>query len=111
MLTTKIHQIVMSNNGIKCADIAKQLDIAINTASGILSMLKLRNLITNDNRQWYVTTETPIVNNIKLRLLDINRNGIDMAWNEGYLSGLADHDIIYEQEFEILLEWIKTIYQ
>lgn len=109
MLTTKVRQIVMDNNGIKCDDITKALNASYKSISGILSALKLRGFVINTDGLWHAISETPAVKYVKLRLLEINDDGIDMFWCEGYLSALADRKYITESEFELLMNWIKTM--
>jgi len=45
---------------------------------------------------------------IKARLLDVSKGvAFNHSWAEGYLSALADHKIISEEEFDELIEFIK----
>lgn len=111
MKTLKIYKMVLDGNGVKCSTIATSLAIPISSTSGILSMLKLRHRIYNNEGLWYVLDETPAVKSIKLRLLDISTDDFDTVWCEGYISGLCDMKVINERQFDYLLDWLKHIYE
>lgn len=52
---------------------------------------------------------TPIVRKVQIHILDVHDNEINLPWCEGYISALANHDIINEREFDLLLKWIQTM--
>ena len=46
---------------------------------------------------------------IKTSLSSTNKDGVmDKPWNEGYVTGLFDYDVISEDQFNELIEWILT---
>lgn len=47
---------------------------------------------------------------IKKRILDINSDGLDKSWCEGYLSALVDTRIINEDEFDELMSWLNSMH-
>ena len=109
MKINTVYNEVLKHDGIKCSTICERLDINQNVSSGILSLLKRRGLIHNDKGHWYITRETPIVKTVKLDLIDINSDDFDVAWCEGYITGLVHHNIIDEREFDLLLNWLNQI--
>lgn len=104
--TNTIREIVRSHNGIKMLDIANELGIPHNTVSGTLSHLKYIGIVFNEDSKWYATNS---VHTIKQTLNEIHVS-LNMPldkWAEGYVSALADHNIINENEFNELIEYIK----
>ena len=104
-LTAHILRLVQKHDGIKSKEVARITDRHINTVSSMLTLLKLRGKITNKNALWYGTFT--IREEIKNKLLELHDDSMG-AWAEGYISGLADYEIISEVEFDMLLNFIKT---
>ena len=104
--TDTVYKMVRSHNGIKMLDVANTLNIPHNTVSGTLTTLKYRGMVFNENSQWYAANSVYTVR----RKLDEIHESLNMplgAWAEGYVSALADHDIINEGEFDELIKYIK----
>ena len=51
-------------------------------------------------------TSRSIVDKVKDRILDLAEVGFDKGWFEGYISALADYEIISEDQFDELLYWL-----
>ena len=53
-----------------------------------------------------------ITDEVKTKLLDIHNDSdfgkLDQTWCQGYISALADYDIVNEGEFDALADWILT---
>ena len=92
-------------DGLKCNELVNKLNVSQQSISGILSHLKREGKVINKDAKWYLVKHTPIVNSIIQRMNDIGYD--NKAWNEGYMSALADHKVINEDEFETILEYIK----
>ena len=105
-MTNTIYGIVHSHSGIKCVNIANMTHKPFNSVSGILSMLKRRGSVYNKNGKWYAENS---VNAIKQVLIDIHESlNIPLGeWAEGYISALANYNIINENDFDGLIEYIK----
>ena len=118
-LTNQIIDIVSSHElGIKSQQIAELLNVPYNSVSATLSSLKKQKLVYNKLTLWYfgysednIEPKQPNkVNRVKNRLIDISDDtNFDRAWAEGYLSALADNKLINENEFEVLLNWVKKM--
>ena len=105
-MTNTIYGIVRSHNGIKCIDIAHEMHSTQSCASGILSMLKRRNMVFNENKRWYAFN---FIEQIIHKLDDIHES-LDIPlgeWAEGYVTALVNFQIIHEDEFDELIEYIK----
>jgi hypothetical protein len=48
------------------------------------------------------------VDKVKVKFEDMVEKGDNTGWYEGYVSALADHNIITEDEFESLMHFIGT---
>lgn len=48
---------------------------------------------------------------IKNRMMEINREYVTREHNEGYLQGLYDFNVIFENEYEQLMRWLKSVYE
>jgi len=54
------------------------------------------------------------MDSIKKRLMDLNDSGdgntnvMNNSWNEGYLHGLWHANAIIEDQFDVLMNWLKT---
>lgn len=47
---------------------------------------------------------------IKKKLLELNEDDLNKPWCEGYLSALVDTNVINEDEFDTLMQWLNDIY-
>ena len=110
MKSTKVYKMVLDDNGIKSSTISKALDMSMSSVSGILSMLKIRNKVYNDDGLWYINIHTSLVKSIKLELLDLPAEDINTKWCNGYITGLHDMKFINDYEFNHLLVWLKKVY-
>jgi hypothetical protein len=51
-----------------------------------------------------------IVEQIMDKLIEVNRGvEFDRSWAEGYISGIADYELIDELEFEQIMEWLHEM--
>ena len=101
MKVNKVLNKVLNNDGVRCKDIVHEFKLSQQSASGILSHLKKEGKITNKEGFWYRVKNNKNVQSIMNKLNDIGFN--NMSWIEGYISGLADYEIIDEYEFDDLL--------
>lgn len=108
-ISNDILNIIRTSSGISSGDISIKLGKSYNVISGIISSLKRRNLVYNNDKKWYASK---IVNEkidaIKFKLIDVNDDGFNKPWCEGYISALADYNIINEIDFENLLSFITN---
>jgi len=105
MKTKQVYDIVCRHSGIRCQQIVDMIDMKRNSVSGILSSLKQSGHITNKDGLWYPCNDTLEVRRIIETFNDIGYD--DKSWCEGYISGLCDHNVINEIEFDHLLDHIK----
>ena len=102
MKTNEIVESVYRKPGVSCKEIMVELGIkSQSSASGMLSALKKSGHLTNKNGKWYRVYDSRNIIKIKKNLKDIDARG---DWAEGYISALADYEIITEDEFEHLLQ-------
>jgi len=103
--TANIVQTLDKLGATKARDISNELGIDPKTVTGILSYLKRAGKCDNHKMLWNTTRN--VTNNIKSRLIDIGAD--NQTWCEGYISALADSEIINENQFDELLDWIKAL--
>lgn len=106
-ITSNIYDIVRSHNGIKCADIVKIVHKPTDYVSGRLSHMKYRGIVFNEHAKWHATVSIYAIQ----CTLDDAHNGTGRSfgqWAEGYVSALADHAIISENEFDKLISYIQS---
>ncbi len=106
MKTYDVYNLVSKHDGIKCAKVSTTLDIKLHTASGILSTLKHRGRVHNENGMWYAHTLTNNVLRVINKFNDIGYD--DKSWCEGYVSAMVDNGLINENEFDTLIDHITN---
>lgn len=102
-----VYNIVREHGGIKCAEVARIANTPLNSTSGTLTALKHRGMVFNEDALWHATNS---VHTIKRTLNDIHESSnvsLD-GWAEGYVSALANYNIINENEFDELIEYIRN---
>lgn len=104
MTTQRVLECVQRTDGIKCIDIANVLNIKQNVVSGTLTYLKCSSVVINRCGLWY----DRVVEQIQSRLLDLNDGDMNNTWNDGYLKGLEDNEIIDEHQYDKLTKWIRA---
>jgi len=104
-LYEKVITLLQNSSGMSCIDISKALNKNINTVSGTLTRLKRQSQIYNNDSIWYAVNH---ISKIKARINDLWSDNADKAWFEGWLSGLADFNIISETDFDLLIDYINT---
>ena len=105
-VTGTVYNVVCSHDGIKCIDIVNITHMKINHVSGILTSLKHRGKVFNEDSLWYKVNSIPEIK----RILDDIHESLSMPlgeWAEGYVSALVGFDIIDENGFDELIRYIK----
>ena len=107
-VTNTVYGIVRSHSGIKCASVAEIAQLKHNTVSGTLTALKYRGMVFNEDLKWYAINSVYMIKH-KLNDIHISSDEPLDKWAEGYISALVDYNIINEDEFDELIEYIKAI--
>ena len=105
-LYNRIYQHLLTQPS-KCIEIALTFDISQHTASGTLSHMKQRGMVTSIDGIWHIITS---IDKWKSRIdeLWIDDSNQNMHWFEGWLSGLVDGNTVNEDEFDSLMEYIHS---